>query len=1073
MKRSLHAIVLSLASLCRSIRLPIERSLNDFFEAARTPRWGNALFASQLRRSGWSNLTLGLFLLLATDLSGQAPSDLCVNSGAANQFPVGASCTPITFNKPAAYVANLTPAGNTCNSGTFDDAFGWFQATSTATTVRYAPATQDGILHVFSGTCAAPVEVACADVGGAGVAETVSFPTTIGASYFFRVQRFNSNALMDGTVCVFNAPPPPANDNPCGATPLTVGTTCTYVTSTTLNALATSGVPAPGCASYNGGDVWFSAVVPASGRIIFDSNTGGITDGGMALYTTAPNTCSGAFTLLECDDDDSANGFMPYIDRSGLTPGTTVWIRFWELNNDANGTFQICAYSPTPPANDNPCGATSLTVGSTCTFSTATTVAATATTGVPTPGCASYAGGDVWFSAVVPASGRIIFDSNTGGITDGGMALYTTAPNNCSGTFTLVECDDDDSGNGAMPYIDRSGLTPGTTVWIRFWEFNNDANGTFQICAYSPTPPANDDPCGATVLPVGTSCTPVSSTTLFASGTTGPPAPTCANYAGGDVWFRLTVPASGSVILETFTGGITDGGMAVYTAPSCTGPFIQEFCDDDAGTGLMPYLSMTGLAPGSTIWVRFWEYGNDNPGTFSICARTPPPPPAGDCVYVLNLFDSFGNGWGSSNVGIRINGGAWTYYTVGGSTNQVLLGMMIGDFIELTYDASGPGQAQNSYSLGILGGGTFFNSGASPAAGPSFGQLVDCVPPPAAPQDCNGGATICNGQAFNNNSSNTGNVVDLNTANQGCLISGERQGTWYYFSPSSSGTIGFTIAPVVATDYDFAVWGPMTSVTCPPPGPPLRCSYAAPLGNTGLGNGATDLSEDGGGDRWVSTINVLAGQIYILYVDNFSSNGQAFNLTWQLSGGASLDCSVLPVELVNLKAEQQQLTVALTWATLSESESDHFVIERSVDGIHFSPLGTLSAAHTSTAPIDYIYHDKAPTQGENLYRVTLIDQDGTALVSNVVHAFYSGLETRVVVIPNPAKDVIHVTVPPTRAEGTMLLLDATGRLIRTTSFKEGTTTVDLSIPDLYLGVYTVLLTDVLGRRLGVASFVKE
>jgi hypothetical protein len=90
-----------------------------------------------------------------------------------------------------------------------------------------------------------------------------------------------------------------------------------------------------------------------------------------------------------------------------------------------------------------------------------------------------------------------------------------------------------------------------------------------------------------------------------------------------------------------------------------------------------------------------------------------------------------------------------------------------------------------------------------------------------------------------------------------------------------------------------------------------------------------------------------------------------------------------------------------------------------------------------------------------------------------VHAFYSGLEARVVVIPNPAKDIIHVTVPPARAEGTMLLLDATGRLIRATSFKEGTTTVDLSIVDLDLGVYTVLLTDALGRRLGVASFVKE
>ncbi|MFM7054641.1 MAG: hypothetical protein ACKOX7_07870, partial [Bacteroidota bacterium] len=131
----------------------------------------------------------------------------------------------------------------------------------------------------------------------------------------------------------------PVNDNPCNATPLTVGTACSYVNATTINATASFGVPAPGCANYLGGDVWFSAVVPSSGSIIFDSNTGGVTDGGMALYTGA----CGSLTLVTCDDDGSANGFMPSISATGLTPGSTVYIRFWEYGNDNNGTFSICA----------------------------------------------------------------------------------------------------------------------------------------------------------------------------------------------------------------------------------------------------------------------------------------------------------------------------------------------------------------------------------------------------------------------------------------------------------------------------------------------------------------------------------------------------------------------------------------------------------------------------------------------------------------------------------------------------------------------------------------------------------
>jgi len=866
------------------------------------------------------------------------------------------------------------------------------------------------------------------------------------------------------------------NDNPCTATALTVGTTCTYVTSTTVGATATTGPPAPGCANYSGGDVWFSAVVPASGRVVIDSQTGGITDAGMALYTTTPNTCSGTFTLVECDDDDSANGLMPMIDRSGLAPGTTVWIRMWEWGNDLSGTFQICAYSPTPPpvpANDNPCGATSLTVGTSCTYVNSTTAGATATTGPPAPGCANYGGGDVWFSAVVPASGRIIFDTQTGVITDGGMALYTTTPNTCSGTFTLVECDDDDSANGLMPMIDRSGLAPGTTVWIRVWEWGNDNPGSFQICAYNPTPPTNNDPCGATLLPVNTSCVPSSGTNVGASGTVGPPAPTCSIYSGGDVWFRFVVPPSGEVIIETFPGTITDGGMAVYDAPNCSGTFTQISCDDDGGTGLMPYISLTGLAPGTTIWVRFWEYGNDVAGNFTICVRTPPPPPVGDCVYALNLFDSFGDGWGTSNVGVRINGGAWSYYTVGGSNNQVLFGMMLGDFIELTYDASGPFQGENSFNLGIQGAGSFFNSGSAPPGGPAFAMLVDCVPPPAAPQDCIGGTTICNGQSFNNNSSNTGNVVDLNTANQGCLGAGERQGTWYYFSPSASGNIGFTISPVVSTDYDFALWGPMAGVTCPPNSAPLRCSFAAPAGDTGLGNGAVDPTEGAGGDRWVSTINVTAGQVYILYIDNFSTNGQAFNLTWQLTAGASLDCSVLPVSFLNVQATQQLDQVALNWTTQGEKATDRYLIERSSDGLAFAPIGTTDAIAIETPGGEHQFLDKTPRNGQNHYRIIRLEQDGTEHTSNSVMVHFRSMGTSLVLVPNPAQDRINLYMTPVDEELQLRLLDATGRLLRT--WVEGTALgpITFAVDELDAGAYTILVSTAAGTHLGHAAFVKE
>ncbi|MFT3981552.1 MAG: gliding motility-associated C-terminal domain-containing protein [Ferruginibacter sp.] len=421
----------------------------------------------------------------------------------------------------------------------------------------------------------------------------------------------------------------PTNDDPCAAITLTPATTCTYQSFTTLNATTSTGFPAPGCANYQGGDVWFQVTVPAGGALIFDSQVGSgtgnnITDGGMAIYSGDCNT----MTLIECDDDDSPNGNMPLINRTGLTPGSTIFVRFWNYGTATNGgNFGICVRTPPPPpGNDNPCNATPLQVNQNgvCNYEQFTNEGATATTGVPAPGCASYNGGDVWFTVTVPAGGSLIFDTQSGVITDGGMAIYSGT---CS-ALTLIECDDDDSPNGLMPMIVRTGLTPGSTIWIRVWEYGGDNNGTFGICVKTPPPPpANDNPCTATLITVDPNggCNYQQYTNEGATASAGVPAPGCASYNGADVWFKVVVPCSGNLTFNTNTGVVTDGGMAIYRG-SCGSLTLIECDDDDSENGAMPKIVRTGLTVGDTIWIRFWEYGGDNNGTFRLCVSSPLPP---------------------------------------------------------------------------------------------------------------------------------------------------------------------------------------------------------------------------------------------------------------------------------------------------------------------------------------------------------------------------------------------------------------------------------------------------------------
>ncbi len=276
-------------------------------------------------------------------------------------------------------------------------------------------------------------------------------------------------------------PPPPTNDDPCTAFNLTVNPSCNFTQYTCQNATGTTVVPAPSCSfSYAGGDVWFSAVVPASGAISVLLGAGAMSNAGIAIYSGA--NCN-ALSEIACNEPWTG---MPPTQTFGGMAGQTIWIRVWDPNNDAPGTFDICAFiPPPPPANDDPCTAAQITVNSSCNYTQFTCESATGST-VPAPSCAfSYTGGDVWFTTVVPPSGLLAVQLGPQIQADAGIALYSGT--NCS-TLSEISCNEPWAGMPTPQYIGSSLGLAGQTVWIRVWEPNNDMPGTFDICAFEPPP---------------------------------------------------------------------------------------------------------------------------------------------------------------------------------------------------------------------------------------------------------------------------------------------------------------------------------------------------------------------------------------------------------------------------------------------------------------------------------------------------------------------------------------------------------------------------------------------------------
>lgn len=180
---------------------------------------------------------------------------------------------------------------------------------------------------------------------GSATAPTPSTATVGSTSYW--VSSTNANGCeSERTVIVVTINV--INDECPNATNLTVGTSSfnDFPANVSLTGATNSGAPAPTCGNFQGGDVWYTATVPASGNIVIETNDTGIYDTGLEVYT---GTC-GALSLVSCDDN-SGNGNYSKIVLLGQTPGAVLRIRVWEnFFGISNAQFQVSAYDYVVPA---------------------------------------------------------------------------------------------------------------------------------------------------------------------------------------------------------------------------------------------------------------------------------------------------------------------------------------------------------------------------------------------------------------------------------------------------------------------------------------------------------------------------------------------------------------------------------------------------------------------------------------------------------------------------------------------------------------------------------------------------
>jgi hypothetical protein len=293
-----------------------------------------------------------------------------------------------------------------------------------------------------------------------------------------------------------------------------------------------------------------------------------------------------------------------------------------------------------------------------------------------------------------------------------------------------------------------------------------------------------------------------------------------------------------------------------------------------------------------------------------------------------------------------------------------------------------------------------FNSNGAPNA-TGWVATLDCIPCASGPtgidnNDCSDLTPVCSNIGFTDASTGPGVVADVH---DNCLVT-ETYSNWYSIKMAANGVLAMTIDPTSTgstqpDDYDWALFGP--NVSCSTLGNPIRCSTATTqgqtnttgnMGNTGISTtnnqiwpgyscgSNNDISETSCGNGWVNDLPVTAGQTYYLCISKWSAGGQGFNLTWNMSGGASIDCSVLPIELTDFTCQPEGNVIKLNWTSASEINNAYYLLQHSSDGEHFETLATVPGKMFSSLPTQYFTLDSHPYAGHNYYQLSQFDVDG-------------------------------------------------------------------------------------------------
>jgi len=165
----------------------------------------------------------------------------------------------------------------------------------------------------------------------------------------------------------------------------------------------------------------------------------------------------------------------------------------------------------------------------------------------------------------------------------------------------------------------------------------------------------------------------------------------------------------------------------------------------------------------------------------------------------------------------------------------------------------------------------------------------------------------------------------------------------------------------------------------------------------------------------------------------------------------------LPVTLTVFEVTQEQNQVLLQWTTTEETNSDHFQVQRSNNATHWTTIESVEAQGNYIGNRNYQFSDQQPLSGQNLYRLKMVDKDGSFEYSQM-KSIQITIPFKVEIHPNPAHEVLTVKVSNRELVKQVQIISLSGIQL----YSSETIHDKIDISKLKAGIYILKMTNIDG-----------